>query len=171
MMRGLTLWQPYAWAIPLFKDFENRDWKPPDKLIGHTIAIHAAVRRNTSEELDILAHWKELELPGLPILHPDSVEGMPRGAVTATARLSGWVRVTGDGKVIDAFAFNESVRDLLIEQAERSPHATGPFAWYLTSRRALKQPIPCRGWQRLWRLPPDVAQAVLAQYEGEDPPR
>lgn len=39
---GLTLQQPWATAIrDLGKRVENRSWRPPDRLVGEVIAIHA----------------------------------------------------------------------------------------------------------------------------------
>jgi len=39
---GLTLQQPWATAIrDLGKRVENRSWRPPDRLIGEVIALHA----------------------------------------------------------------------------------------------------------------------------------
>ncbi len=41
-MRALTIRQPWAWAIThADKRVENRNWKPPENLIGERIAIHA----------------------------------------------------------------------------------------------------------------------------------
>lgn len=41
-MKALTLIQPWAWAITtLGKRVENRGWKPPARIIGQRIAIHA----------------------------------------------------------------------------------------------------------------------------------
>jgi len=39
---ALTLWQPWATLIALgHKDIENREWAPPQHLIGKRFAIHA----------------------------------------------------------------------------------------------------------------------------------
>jgi len=41
-MRALTLWPEWIWCIDhLGKRVENRTWKPPEKFIGHRIALHA----------------------------------------------------------------------------------------------------------------------------------
>ena len=39
-MRALTLHQPVA-TLMGFKDVENRKWKPPAKMLGQRIGIHA----------------------------------------------------------------------------------------------------------------------------------
>ncbi|MYE38465.1 MAG: ASCH domain-containing protein [Candidatus Spechtbacteria bacterium SB0662_bin_43] len=42
-MKVITLHQPWASLIALgIKDIEARSWSPPQRLIGETIAIHAA---------------------------------------------------------------------------------------------------------------------------------
>lgn len=40
----------------------------------------------------------------------------------------------------------------------------GPVCWALSDIKRLPEPVPCRGHQGLWALPPDVAEAVLAQW-------
>ena len=39
----------------------------------------------------------------------------------------------------------------------------GPFGWLLADVRALAAPVPCRGAQGLWAIPPDVETEVLRQ--------
>lgn len=53
-MKGLTLKQPWAHAIMyLRKDVENRNWEPPDSLIGKYIAIHAGKGFVNDSGLDV----------------------------------------------------------------------------------------------------------------------
>jgi hypothetical protein len=37
------------------------------------------------------------------------------------------------------------------------------FHWLLGNVRALSEPIPCRGQQGLWSLPPEVEERVISQ--------
>src|SRR5262249_22764128 len=39
----------------------------------------------------------------------------------------------------------------------------GPVVYLLRDVRALPTPVPCRGYQPFWRLPPNVTRAVTAQ--------
>lgn len=40
--RAITLWRPWSWAVfHAGKTHENRDWRPPQSLIGQRIWIHA----------------------------------------------------------------------------------------------------------------------------------
>ena len=41
-LQALTLWRPWAGLVAAkVKPIENRDWPPPDRLIGKRLAIHA----------------------------------------------------------------------------------------------------------------------------------
>lgn len=42
------------------------------------------------------------------------------------------------------------------EYVAARPWASGPECWVLADVRALAEPIPCRGAQGLWRVPPAV---------------
>lgn len=39
----------------------------------------------------------------------------------------------------------------------------GPVGWVLEGVKAIK-PVPCRGFQKLWRMPDEVRTNVLAQW-------
>lgn len=158
MMYALTLHQPWAWAIPLFKDVENRKWPPPDALVGQQIAIHAAKRYSYEEEVAVLQEWRRFEtLP--PIIHLDD---MPRGAITAITTLIGWMELN-DEKTVVRIGRSFRQERWLYFQIRESNHAFGPFCWLLDKRIQLPMPIPCRGWQRLWHLPWVIEEAVRAQ--------
>lgn len=44
-MPAVTLWEPWASAIAYHgKDIENRTWRPPSRLHGQRLAIHAGQR-------------------------------------------------------------------------------------------------------------------------------
>ena len=54
-MKAISLWQPYASAIMLeLKGFETRSW---DTRVRGRIAIHAAKRKPTGMELELLKHF------------------------------------------------------------------------------------------------------------------
>jgi hypothetical protein len=55
MIDSISLWQPYASLIAIgAKPFETRHWSPPANLIGKRVAIHAAARKPTRNEIDDL---------------------------------------------------------------------------------------------------------------------
>lgn len=85
-IRGLTLWQPMAWAISDFsKRIENRPW-PPWKGVTH-VAIHAGRRYDRDHAAQIR------EVFGVEVPGPND---LPRGAIVAVARLAGLVEVSED---------------------------------------------------------------------------
>jgi len=157
-MYAISLWQPHAWAITRGKNFENRSWSPPARLLGETIAIHAAARFKEREEREVVEQWK-----GLRLRVPPAVGSLQRGAVVAVARLCGWAKFDTEGMLVEVRACDNRVYSRIADTASLSPYASGPYAWYLERRRGLRYSIRCRGYQRLWCLPPSVEGLVLQQ--------
>ena len=143
---AITLHQPWANLVAHHgKDIENRTWPPPAKLIGRRIAIHAA--KNTPQSR-VFAAWDWLEKSGFSLFPAIPPGDKSWGAVLAVATL-------------------EEYR--LPAQPETYAHQLGSrwwmrdhYGWILADVVALPEPIPCRGWQRIWYLPDDVA----AKLEG-----
>jgi len=142
-MYALTIWQPWADAITRgTKRAENRPWPAPRWVIGETIAIHAG------------RHYDRYALPPpgmswpLPRIPPGA---LPLGAVVATALVT---------------SCHHSRQANGNPRCQCSPWAApGQYHWQLGAVRALPEPIPARGYQRLWRLP----AAVLAELSGQAP--
>lgn len=86
MIRGLTLYQPMAWAISDFtKRIENRSWKP---WAGVThLAIHAGMKFHQDHVDQIL------EVFGREVPPKDE---LPYGRIVAVARLAGYVEASDD---------------------------------------------------------------------------
>lgn len=148
-MKALTLHQPWAHAIcHLGKRVENRTWAPPASLpVGSLLAIHAGKVHDHAGHRQILA--ARLSLPTI----------FPRAAVVAVAKLIGTcdaagVRTCMSGRRID------------IDAGGLSAWFCGPVGWVLDDVRVLREPVPCKGRQGLWDLPPEVEQAVIAQIGG-----
>lgn len=148
---ALTIWQPWASMIADgYKTVENRGW-----ITHHTglLAIHAAATSGSPGDQAHGIHTAA-RLSGLP---PAVVERSMevRGAVIAVARLTGVCSLS---------------LDLL--PGETLACDCGPWAFpgqrhfRLASVRALPEPVPCKGAQRLWRLPDDVYAAVLPTLTG-----
>lgn len=86
MIKGLTLWQPWAWAVAYAgKQVENRSWKPPRQLVGEWIAIHAGQRFDRSAVQQIRELGIEL-----------AAECSQKGVIVAVARLVGVVEESAD---------------------------------------------------------------------------
>ncbi len=134
-MKSLTLHQPHTHSVAhLGKRIENRNWTPPAHLVGEVIAIHAG------KKLDLEA-LEDLQQRGYEI--PDE---LPAKAVVAVARLVSVVEVAPP------------------ESHPQRQWWIGPYGWILDDVVALPSPVPCRGYQRLWNLPSDVAEAVYEQW-------
>jgi hypothetical protein len=140
-VKALTIWQPWAACIAHGpKRVENRTWRPPLRWrLPFDLAIHAAARRRVREESE--------ELDGIEFDWPEArTAPLDRGCVIAVASVVGFRLVK---------------RGLLLP-ADADPWETGPVCWDLDNVRTLAEPVPCRGEQGLWTLPPEVERKVLA---------
>lgn len=152
-MRGFTLYQPMAWAIAEdHKPVENRVWALPPDFVGQRFAVHAG-KKYDEPWAQMIANTFGLEVPAKSVI--------ALGAVVAVATFVG---------CIDDDALEHLTRDDLLRMG-MSPTKfdavhewySGPYGFLVTDVRKMSTPIPCRGFQGLWHLPPEVEQAVLAQ--------
>lgn len=150
MMRAISLWRPWPWAIVHAprdpKRVENRSYRPRC-LLGGDVALHAG-QRWASEAAGHLAAF-------YPSTFPDDRGAHPLGVV-AVARVVGWL------------GFEQQEKTEVVGQVELadhiwSPWLVGPIAWVLDDVRALATPVACTGRQGIWTLPVDVETAVQAQ--------
>lgn len=154
---AITVWQPWATLIVLgLKPIENRGWAPPPTAVGQPLHIHAGKR------WDHDGFRTAVELAGGAF--PRDKGAYPFGAVLGRATLADhhWSSACARGKYGDL-------------------HPDGPYAcsrwamggnggkshWRLAAPVVLPEPVPCRGFQKLWTLPPEVAEKVTAQLRGE----
>jgi len=136
-IRGLTLWQPMAWAIAAgHKRIENRPWKPW-RNVSH-LAIHAGAKYHR-------AHAEQIAAIGIEV--PDRGD-LVFGAIIAVVPLRGHVHV-------DAVGVPDHYRD--------NPWFSGPYAWLLGDVVKLDEPIARRGAQGLWNLDPHELDALYEQ--------
>lgn len=165
-MKGLTLLQPFASLIAVgAKRIETRSWSTSHRGL---VAIHAATRfppeaQGFAEE-DVVQgplvragvvprDWAPWNHKGRSI-----ADLLPQGAIVAVANL--W-----DCRHIG-------------ERPERNWPPTDPnelaygdyrddrWMWFLNDVRRLAQPVPCRGFQRLWTVPADVEAKIRRQLPG-----
>lgn len=142
VLRALTLWQPWGFACArLGKPVENRTWHPPEYMTH--LAIHAGKTYDEDAAADICDELSiETELPRESRIH---------SAIVAVARLAGCVH--------DARELPEGVRFWW----------SGPHGWRLADVLPLEHPVPCRGAQGVWVMPPEVLRVVLAQIPASSP--
>jgi hypothetical protein len=138
-VKALTLWQPWAGFVAAgMKRIETRSW--PTKYRGE-VAIHAGMKL-TPWAKDFPPHI----LRGLLEADPD---GKLRhyGSILAVATLSDCIR-TQDLVCLDD-------RERLLGNYE-----PGRWAWRLESVIVLDNPVPCRGMQGLWTVPPEIEKKI-----------
>lgn len=148
---ALSVHQPFAWAIVAgHKNIENRSWHPPAWLIGKTLLIHATKSKVSSGTLASLRS----SIPTMKrCLSPEQEENeylMPRGAIVGSVRLEGVVTSRDAGK-------SSFLSD---------PWWIGPVGWVLSNPCRFETPIPCKGRQRLWRVPREQAQMCRAEWRS-----
>jgi len=162
-MRAITIWPEWVWAIEnLDKNVENRTWYPRSEfgIWPSRLALHAGKyiggrpgRCSADEGVSGVirmaerAGWKVEIVPGHAVrFKKDQNEvwldnfAVIRGAVVAVARIE------------------------KVDRCYPKPWAApGQWQWHLTDITPLAKPVPCRGHQKIWSLPPDVEAAVRAQ--------
>lgn len=168
-MKALTLWQPWATLVALQqKKIETRSWGTTYR---GTLAIHAA--QNFPQEAKDLVFtepfYSALQLPLAD--NKSEMVALPRSAIVAVCDIA-------DVRDIVAFENTAKLRKLnfaifcneyldLPNEPELSfgDYTPGRYAWLLTNIRALKRPIPCRGYQQLWAVPAHIIQQIKEQLE------
>ncbi len=149
-MKAITLWQPHAWAVAhAGKDVENRVWRPPENLLGKVIAIHAG-KRVDERVIGEMQAGAWYHVSGKCVLCPDAKE-ITRGAIVAVATLGG----------------------VLAHQDNQAPpiypwYCGEGYGWVLRGTIALPTPLPCRGAQGLWNVPPDLLDKIRDQLAKVD---
>lgn len=126
-MNALTLWQPWAGLVVWGgKRVENRPWYPPKNLIGKRFAIHAG----RTYDVDADARFG----PEVKAIHR---HGRVLGAIVGTAVL--------DFAIDSPAGLSPDLRRWFF----------GPVGWILKDIQPV-QPIWCRGFQKLWTVPPEL---------------
>lgn len=151
ILRGLTLWRPWAAAIvhgP--KRVENRPWPPSTRLLDAElwIAVHAGRKFSGDGARFISTWWPDCKTKFLA----------PDGSVDGSARYERlwpdeWKAegIVGIARVKGAHRYS-----IVYQDDRRDPWRFGPWCWLLDSVIALDVPIACRGAQGLWSLPADI---------------
>lgn len=150
-MKVLSLWQPYASLIAVgAKPFETRDWAPPWHLIGQRIAVHAAKRRPTRDEVDMLL-LNGIEL----ILGPGGPDALSYGAVVCTAVLRGAYQTGGwgHGRIAPVAAVaGPTPPRTTIPTDTWGDYSPGRWCWHLVDVHPLDPPVPLKGRQGLFAI-------------------
>jgi hypothetical protein len=137
-VKTITVQQPWAAAIARYgKDIENRTWftRYRGLIAIHAGAAYAGVEAQSTVAFNARRNYGDVR-----------VGPRERSAVVAVVDLVG-ICLVRDGLGCDCGRW-------AIPQQ---------YHWMLANRRALAEPVPCKGRLGLWELPDDVEAAVLAQ--------
>lgn len=144
-MKCISLWQPWASAVPLqLKRIETRSWSTT---VRGRIAVHASKRWTGAEKQFAAARRRA----GDPLPDP-----LPLGAIVATAVL--WDVVPTE------MLLARGVSDL---EQMYGDYAPGRFGWLLEDLFALEQPVPFTGRQGFFNIPDDLLPAEAMQPARE----
>lgn len=150
-MKALTLHQPYATLIAEgVKKSETRTWYAPPHLYGKRLAIHAAKRPLTGDDKELMTE------AGLGHLIPR----VPRGKIVATAVLNACFQVSSHRSVGSRVVLR--IGQVMGSQLVNAPYFEDPWGdyypgrwiWELLNVQKLPLPLPSRGYQSLWTVPP-----------------
>ncbi|WP_024834139.1 ASCH domain-containing protein [Ruminiclostridium josui] len=160
-MKAITIWQPWASLIAHGKKkIETRSWKAPDNIIGHRIAIHAAVS---------MPKWVKKLCPGFAKLigikdytgswlyYIEQGVG-PFGKIVATAKLANCIPMIEENKIENYAVLSTGDRQQVVDGPEYhfGDYAPGRYAWILEDIKMLDNPILAKGMQRLWNWDGDA---------------
>lgn len=158
-MNAITLHRP--WPRLIFehgKNIENRSWRPADKWVGCWLAIHAGEKVAGAGVARMMELLREKYAPERTSFGADFWNLVGPTGVIGVARLKGWF-------------FHDDYRRSacglqpadFYDYARSSWYVPGGFGWVLDKVTPLRSPIPCRGAQRVWRLPQEIDNEIRCQ--------
>lgn len=141
-IKALTLWQPWASLMALEeKKIETRSWLTKHRGL---LAIHAAKRNMTSDEISMLSSWKTAH--GINV--SNNPDHFPYGEIVAVVNLL-------DCKAIPRPSNDTSIMLYMFGGLNESlfgHYAVGRFAWITRMVYAVPagESYPATGHQALW---------------------
>lgn len=149
-MPAITIWQPWAGLIIRgIKPIENRTWKPPAKLLGQRIAIHAGkIYDRHAEEFGHV--YNAVNHGG----GPQSIACHELGAVLGTARLFGFVNKESFNNIVRTTARGEANIDRSLVPGFNWWNCYLHFGWLLDEVKEFDEPIEAVGHQGIWYWTP-----------------
>jgi len=165
-VKVISLHQPWASLfVAGAKLVETRSWQTNYR---GPLAVHAA------KTIDAGACFRAPFAEALAELGFNGPRDLPLGAVLGTVNLVACLEMVwgptltfkqlpGIGFVDPCISIAHDPR-LTVRERAFGNYAVGRFAWItpLGPRTILHEPIPLRGFQRIWNLPADVAERLAA---------
>lgn len=141
-MKAISLWQPWATAIPLgIKRLETRGWSTRYR---GPLAIHAA--KHWDKDQDLFARsMRQLTEPQLP-------DEFPFGAVVGVA----WL--------VDVIPSERARKIVNLIEAAFGDYAPGRFAWVLEDAQPLTRPLPWKGKQGFFNVPVELLNPLVPDW-------
>lgn len=147
-MKALTIRHPFPWCICyLGKPLENRNWVPsPGQLRpGEQFAIHAGKMVPAMELQNSFASLFEM------------------GCIDQDTKLPTLADLrTQESSIVAVVTYGGAVT------ATASRWFVGRYGWVLRDLVVLPKPVPCRGAQGLWDVPPDVLERMREQFRSRE---
>ena len=159
MMKALSLWRPWPWCFfHAGKRIENRSWPPPKSIIGQWVAMHAANRFD--DEAFVAMTRGDF---GADATTADNPEKHPTGIVGAMFVERAFEFGVEAGAIINRTPMP------LPEPLVHDRYAFGPWCWVTPKVVGLPAPIPCKGMQGLWAVPPEIEAVLRARIAEVHP--
>lgn len=147
-MKCLSVWEPWASLLACgHKAYETRSWLPPYEAMRVDVAIHAGQSLAGMVHLDQDQCLADVCDRKLGRAHPFEF-----GRIIAVGRFG--FTIPTDGIV---------AAGVLAEELAMGDWSPGRWAWRFLDVQHLRRSVPCRGRQKLFTLPADVAAQVQAQ--------
>lgn len=173
-MKGLTVLQPWASLIAVGeKKIETRSWSTAYRGL---LAIHAGKRFPDAERLlcarepffSALYQHNLVTARGYAPNQMLDTTDLPLGAIVAVCELTACQptnHIYAEGILV---GWHNQAGDWQLTSNERAfgDYSRDRFAWLLANLRTLETPIPCKGAQGLWDVPPDIRDAIQRQGIG-----
>jgi len=147
-VKALTLWRPWPWAFfyppaELRKRLENRTWPLPKSMLGQRVAFHAGKYWDAAGAKYIAA-----QMPAAT-----STAGQVDQGIIGTVKLVGCVHKED--------LFQDAPPSGMPDGQAR--WFFGPYAFVTDAECLLPKPIPCKGSQGFWTVPPEIEAEIRAQ--------
>jgi len=157
-MKALTIYQPYASLVAVrAKRFDTHTWYTSYR---GPIAIHAAKKRveDVLDEMfpDYITPFEVAFVSTIRVILGQEGD-LPHGAIIAKAQLVGCYKISHiqetAGTPIEVGYWKQGGMvwcDISEQEQLFGNWSAGNYAWELQNVIPLDEPIPCRGYQRIW---------------------
>jgi len=145
------------YALTLWERYRKSGLEAPDNLLGQRIAIHAG------QKIDGAGIVRAMEIlrKGAVAYAHDAQElcGEP-GVIVGTVIVLGWV-----SRQLGLTDWSPNLTQRTAYYYVNSNWFEGLYGWCLAAPKLLREPIPCKGFQKLWNVEGDIEEEIYAQLK------